>query len=158
VIFGQDPYPGELVADGLAFSTPIINKVPASLRNIFKEYQSDLSLPAPTTSDLTPWSRSGVLLLNRSLTTISGARNAHQASQWKVLTESIAQMLGERDVVAILWGNFARELSPLFALKIESAHPSPLSAHRGFFGSRPFTRANALLEGSGRSAIEWKLG
>ena len=157
VIFGQDPYPGESVADGLAFSSPAHNSTPASLRNIFKEYANDLQVPPPSNPDLSCWSERGVLLLNRTLTTVVGERNAHLGLQWKVLTEATAALLGERNIVAILWGNHAKELSHYFTHSIESAHPSPLSAHRGFFGSKPFTRANSLLKGLGMQEIDWIL-
>jgi uracil-DNA glycosylase len=157
VIFGQDPYPGQSIADGLAFSSPAENPIPASLRNIFKEYESDLQVCAPKSPDLSLWSERGVLLLNRTLTTVVGERNAHLGLQWKVFTEAIAVFLGERHVVAILWGNYAKELSRYFTHSIESAHPSPLSAHRGFFGSKPFSRANSLLRELGKPEIDWAL-
>jgi uracil-DNA glycosylase len=156
LILGQDPYPGQGVADGLAFSSPVA-PIPASLRNIFKEYSEDLDLPIPESADLSIWAQRGVLLLNRTLTTSVGERNAHLAKGWSVLTLSVAQFLADRGVVAILWGNSARELAPLFKYRIESAHPSPLSARRGFFGSKPFSSANRLLIESGRKPIDWKL-
>jgi uracil-DNA glycosylase len=157
VIFGQDPYPGVGVADGLAFSTYEGNPIPASLRNIFKEYSSDLGYEIPKSPDLSKWSKSGVLLLNRTLTTSVGQRNAHVASGWKEFTSEIARALAKRDVVAILWGNYARELAPLFKNRIESAHPSPLSARRGFFGSKPFSRTNEMLRDLEREEVNWKL-
>ena len=157
VIFGQDPYPGINVADGLAFSSPATEPIPASLKNIFKEYHSDLGFPIPTSPDLTRWSESGVMLLNRTLTTVPGERNAHVARGWSTFTLQVAKLLAERDVVAILWGNYARELAPLFNYRIESPHPSPLSARLGFFGSRPFSQANQLLQESNRKLIDWKL-
>lgn len=156
LILGQDPYPGIGVADGLAFSSPQ-SRIPASLRNIYKEYSEDLALPVPKSADLTTWAQRGVLLLNRTLTTSVGERNAHLARGWSAVTLSIAQMLADRDTVAILWGNNARELAPLFNYRIESAHPSPLSARRGFFGSRPFSSANKLLIESGQEPIDWQL-
>ena len=157
LILGQDPYPGDGVADGLAFSARPGNSTPASLRNIFKEYSTDLNLPIPLSPDLTPWSHRGVLLLNRTLTTAIGERNVHASKGWSSLTEVIAKELAKRDVVAILWGNSARTFAPHFKMVIESVHPSPLSARNGFFGSRPFTRANALLLGQGREPIDWQL-
>lgn len=157
VIFGQDPYPGEGVADGLAFSSFPELPVPASLRNIFKEYESDLGLPVPKSPDLTKWSKSGVMLLNRSLSTTEGERNAHLKNGWRKFTDEVARVLAERDVVAILWGNNARELTSIFEYRIESAHPSPLSAHRGFFSSRPFTEVNRMLMDLGRTPIDWTL-
>jgi uracil-DNA glycosylase len=156
LILGQDPYPGEGVADGLAFSSAR-EKVPASLRNIFIEYSSDLGLPAPMSPDLSKWSERGVLLLNRTLTTTVGERNAHVSIGWRNFTYSVAEFLAQRDVIAILWGNGARELADLFDKKIESVHPSPLSARRGFFGSEPFSRANELLESAGREPIDWQI-
>lgn len=157
VIFGQDPYPGIDVADGLAFSSQEGNPIPASLRNIFIEYESDLALKSPSSPDLSAWSNSGVLLLNRSLTTSLGNRNAHGDVGWKNITDAVAEYLGRREIVAILWGNNARELHRFFSLVIESSHPSPLSARRGFFGSRPFSQANQLLVNNGRKPINWSL-
>jgi uracil-DNA glycosylase len=157
LILGQDPYPGEGVADGLAFSTPPGNPIPASLRNIFKEYVADLGFPAPQSSDLSKWSTRGIMLLNRTLTTIVGERNAHVTQGWREFTSDVALVLAEQKVVAILWGNNARELAPLFEARIESAHPSPLSARRGFFGSRPFTRVNEYLLEQGLEPIDWQL-
>lgn len=156
LILGQDPYPGIGIADGLAFSSPAM-PIPASLRNIYKEYSDDLTLPIPIKADLTAWAERGVLLLNRTLTTAVGERNAHLSNGWRPLTLSIAQLLAERDVVAILWGNNARELAPIFKYRIESAHPSPLSAHRGFFGSRPFSSANKILMERGQVPMDWQL-
>jgi uracil-DNA glycosylase len=157
VIFGQDPYPGIEVADGLAFSSLPHSPIPASLRNIYKEYESDLGFSAPTSPDLTRWSKSGVMLLNRTLTTTVSERNAHVSTGWRIFTYEVAKFLGERDLIAILWGNFAKELSPLFGSSIESVHPSPLSARKGFFGSRPFSRANQILTAKGLQPIDWKL-
>lgn len=156
LILGQDPYPGHGVADGLAFSSPSL-PIPASLRNIYKEYSEDLALPIPQSADLSIWAQRGVLLLNRTLTTSVGERNAHLARGWSALTLSIAQFLADREVVAVLWGNNARELAPLFKYRVESAHPSPLSARRGFFGSRPFSSSNRLLMESGQEPIDWQL-
>ena len=158
LIVGQDPYPGDGVADGLAFSVQPENQViPASLRNIFKEYVEDLSLPTPASGDLTPWSSKGVMLLNRSLTTSVGFRNAHSQNGWLNFTENVARLLSERDVVAILWGSYAQKLSPLFSHRLCSPHPSPLSAYRGFFGSKPFSRANEVLVSLGKPEIDWHL-
>jgi uracil-DNA glycosylase len=157
LILGQDPYPGEGVADGLAFSAREGNPIPASLRNIFKEYVEDLNLPVPTSPDLSAWSERGVLLLNRTLTTSVGERNVHLSKGWIDFTHTIAEVLATRGVVAILWGNYARSLSSLFSNVIESPHPSPLSARRGFFGSKPFSRANQLLIAEGKNPINWQL-
>jgi uracil-DNA glycosylase len=157
LILGQDPYPGEGVADGLAFSAREGNPIPASLRNIFKEYVEDLNLPFPTSPDLSAWSERGVLLLNRTLTTSVGERNVHLSKGWIDFTQNVAEQLASRGVVAILWGNYARSLCSLFSNVIESPHPSPLSARRGFFGSKPFSRANQLLIQDGKSPINWQL-
>lgn len=156
LIIGQDPYPGQGVADGLAFSSKAL-PIPASLRNIFIEYQSDLGLHPPANADLSSWAKNGVLLLNRALTTTIGLRNAHISKGWSELTYALSQYLAAREIVAILWGNNARELAPLFTHRIESAHPSPLSARRGFFGSRPFSRANEMLLEMGKEPIDWKI-
>ena len=156
LILGQDPYPAEGVADGLAFSSKG-EAIPASLRNIFTEYQSDLGFVPPKSPNLTKWADNGVLLLNRTLTTSLGERNAHVAKGWRIFTLAIAQYLAEREVVAILWGNNARELAEIFPHRIESAHPSPLSARRGFFGSKPFSRANSLLISMGKEPIDWQI-
>jgi uracil-DNA glycosylase len=157
VIVGQDPYPGDGVADGLAFSSRNSTKVPASLRNIFREYSSDLGLPIPDHCDLSAWQDSGVLLLNRTLTTNSGESNAHLGSVWSALTADVAKELGSRGVIAILWGKHAQELRNFFTDTVESVHPSPLSAHRGFFGSMPFSKVNALLTGRGEAPVDWRL-
>jgi uracil-DNA glycosylase len=111
----------------------------------------------PSSADLTPWAEEGVLLLNRTLTTSIGDRNAHVRRGWSQFTFSVAELLSKRDVVAVLWGNNARELAPLFNYRIESAHPSPLSARLGFFGSRPFSRANQYLKQLGREPINWEI-
>ena len=157
VIFGQDPYPGVDVADGLAFSSSAGLPIPASLKNIFKEYHSDLGYPTPTSPDLAQWSKAGIMLLNRTLTNVPRERNAHLKRGWNNFTLEVAKLLGRSDVVAILWGNYARELAPYFPYRIESPHPSPLSARLGFFGSRPFSQANALLQEIGRRPVDWKL-
>ena len=127
VVFGQDPYPGVGVADGLAFSARKTERIPASLKNIFTEYVADLGFSFPSSTDLTPWMDAGVLLLNRTLTTVTGGRNVHRGAMWNSLTNDLAEELGMRDTVAILWGSNARELGEYFTHKIVSAHPSPLS-------------------------------
>lgn len=158
LIVGQDPYPGFGVADGLAFSIqPGNSSIPASLRNIFKEYSSDLGLAVPTVGDLTSWSNQGVMLLNRSLTTSVGNRNAHSDNGWLPITEAVARALAERDVVGVLWGSYAQKLKPLFNHSISTPHPSPLSAYRGFFGSKPFSRVNEILTSQGRTIIDWTI-
>lgn len=158
VIVGQDPYPTPGIAMGLAFSTsPAVVKIPQSLKNIFTELESDLGISTPSTGDLSQWSAAGVLLLNRVLTTRQGESNAHANIGWQLITEHIARELGKRDVVAVLWGKQAQELSRFFTYKVESVHPSPLSAYRGFFGSKPFTQVNQLLISQGREPINWTL-
>jgi uracil-DNA glycosylase len=158
VIVGQDPYPTLGNAMGLAFSiNPIVEKIPASLKNIFTELESDQGIPTPVTGDLSPWMSSGVLLLNRVLTTRVGESNAHANLGWQRITDHIARELGMRNVVAILWGQQAQELSSYFPLRVEGVHPSPLSAYRGFFGSHPFSQVNELLISTGRPPIDWSL-
>ncbi|WP_034090465.1 uracil-DNA glycosylase [Streptacidiphilus albus] len=162
LIMGQDPYPTPGHAVGLSFSVaPEVRPLPGSLVNIFQEYQRDLGLPAPSNGDLTPWTQRGVLLLNRALTTAPGKPAAHRSKGWEAVTEQAIRALVERGpaLVAILWGRDARNLRPLLgpAPSVESAHPSPMSADRGFFGSRPFSRANELLVRQGAEPIDWQL-
>ena len=160
LILGQDPYPNPIYPVGFAFSVPSeIKALPASLKNIFKELDSDLGLPAPRNGDLTPWSEQGVLLLNRTLTCRSGESNSHIDLGWREFTDICVKSLAESGVVAILWGNNAQECSKYFpeSKVIASPHPSPLSAHRGFFGSKPFSRANDLLIATGKAPIDWAL-
>jgi uracil-DNA glycosylase len=162
LIAGQDPYPTPGNPVGLSFSVaPDVRRLPPSLINIFREYTADLGYPAPATGDLSPWSERGVLLLNRVLTVQPGQPGSHRGKGWEVVTDQAIRALAARDapLVAILWGRDARSLAPLLAgiPLIESAHPSPNSADRGFFGSRPFSRANALLEQQGAEPIDWKL-
>lgn len=158
VIVGQDPYPSADNADGYAFSVrPEVSPLPASLVNIFKELESDLGIPAPSNGNLERWSRQGVLLINRTLTTIPGESHSHQRSGWMEITEVIIREVASRGTVAILWGGNAQQMSYYFedSLVIKSAHPSPLSAYRGFFGSKPFSRCNEMLEVAGKTAITW---
>ncbi|MBJ7472008.1 MAG: uracil-DNA glycosylase [Solirubrobacteraceae bacterium] len=162
LIVGQDPYPTPGHAVGLSFSVaPDVRPVPRSLANIYTEYMQDLGLPGPANGDLSPWAEQGVLLLNRSLTVEPGKSNSHQGKGWEAVTEQAIRALAARGgpLVAILWGSNARSLKPLLggAPCIESPHPSPLSAHRGFFGSRPFSRANELLRQQGAEPIDWRL-
>ena len=166
LIVGQDPYPTPGHAVGLSFSVgPEVRRLPGSLVNIFREYSEDLGYPAPATGDLTPWSERGVLLLNRVLTVQPGQPGSHRGRGWEEVTEQAIRALaarkgaGEAAMVAILWGRDARTLAPLLEgiPSIESAHPSPYSAANGFFGSRPFSRANQLLEQEGAEPVDWKL-
>jgi uracil-DNA glycosylase len=162
LIVGQDPYPTPGHAVGLSFSVaPDVRRLPASLANIFREYREDLGYPAPTRGDLSPWAERGVLLLNRVLTVAPGQPGSHRGRGWEEVTEQAIRALVARDtpLVAILWGRDARTLVPLLhgVGCVESAHPSPNSAMRGFFGSRPFSRANQLLEQQGAEGVDWKL-
>jgi uracil-DNA glycosylase len=158
VIMGQDPYPTRGHAHGLAFSVNSeIKPLPASLRNIFTELVSDLGVEPPKNGDLSPWQDEGVLLLNRVLTTKVGQSNAHTDIGWQEITVAIAQAAAAQGAIGVLWGKSAQELSHLFTHSIESVHPSPLSAYRGFFGSKPFSRVNQELKGRGVSPIDWSL-
>jgi uracil-DNA glycosylase len=162
LIVGQDPYPTPGNPVGLSFSVaPEVRRLPPSLINIFREYTADLGYPAPATGDLTPWSERGVLLLNRVLTVQPGKPGSHRGKGWEEVTDQAIRALAARHtpLVAILWGRDARNLAPLLdgVPLIESAHPSPNSADRGFFGSRPFSRANHLLEEQGAEPVDWKL-
>jgi uracil-DNA glycosylase len=163
LIVGQDPYPTPGHPVGLSFSVaPDVKRLPASLVNIFREYSDDLGYPTPASGDLTPWSERGVLLLNRVLTVQPGRPGSHRGKGWEEVTEQAIRALAARKtkpLVAILWGRDARTLVPLLdAIPcVESAHPSPYSAANGFFGSRPFSRANKLLEQQGAAPVDWKL-
>ncbi len=158
VIFGQDPYPTPGHAMGLSFSvSPNLEVLPRTLRNIFLELSHDIGCAIPVNGDLSKWANQGVALINRVLTVPTGVSNGHRRLGWEKVTEEIARILGERDVVAILWGNNARELSHFFRddWVISSVHPSPLSGHRGFFGSKPFSKTNAILREHGLKEIDW---
>jgi uracil-DNA glycosylase len=162
LIVGQDPYPTLGNPVGLSFSVaPDVRRLPPSLINIFREYTADLGFPAPANGDLSLWSERGVLLLNRVLTVQPGKPGSHRGQGWEEVTDQAIRALAERQtpLVGILWGRDARSLAPLLGTVplIESAHPSPNSADRGFFGSRPFSRANAALEEQGAPGIDWKL-
>ncbi|GAA4218979.1 uracil-DNA glycosylase [Streptosporangium album] len=162
LIVGQDPYPTPGHPIGLSFSVAAdVRPIPGSLRNIYKELTEDLGLPMPSNGDLTPWAEHGVLLLNRVLTVMPGKPASHRGKGWEEITEQAIKALAARDqpLVAILWGRDARNLRPMLGdvPAIESAHPSPLSARNGFFGSRPFSRANELLTQQGTAPVEWKL-
>jgi len=162
LIVGQDPYPTPGHAVGLSFSVaPDVSPLPGSLLNIFREYQDDLGLPQPPNGDLTPWTRHGVMLLNRVLSVAPRAPASHRGKGWEEVTDQAIKALAGRGapLVAILWGRDARNLKPLFGEVpcVESTHPSPMSANRGFFGSRPFSKTNALLERQGAEPIDWRL-
>lgn len=159
VILGQDPYPTPGHAHGLAFSAEAdVRPLPRSLGNIFKEMQSDLGT-APENADLTFWANQGVLLLNTILTVPAGMAKGHQHLRWQLLTEQILDHLADHPRAYLLWGagahKTARSVDAVKNLKIETAHPSPLSARRGFFGSRPFSRVNGWLQARGQQAINW---
>jgi uracil-DNA glycosylase len=162
LIVGQDPYPTPGHAVGLAFSVDrSVRPVPRSLQNIYRELYDDLGLEVPQHGDLGSWAENGVVLLNRVLTVQPGASGSHRGKGWEAVTEAAIRALVERGgpLVAILWGNDAASLRPLLGNTpvVASAHPSPLSASRGFFGSRPFSRANKLLEEQGAEPIDWKI-
>lgn len=157
VIFGQDPYPTQGHAHGLAFSVDAsVSPVPASLRNIFEELKNDCEV-VRTDGDLSNWFEQGVMLINRVLTTKIGESMAHKELGWQQITADVARVLGQRDVVAVLWGRSAQELQNFFRSEwsISSVHPSPLSAHRGFFGSKPFSRCNEILKKNSFPQIFW---
>jgi uracil-DNA glycosylase len=163
LIMGQDPYPTPGHAVGLSFSVAAdVKPIPRSLANIYTEYEADLSLPRPTTGDLSPWAEGGVLLLNRVLTVSPGRSGSHRGKGWEDVTAcAIKALVARHDpMVAILWGRDAQNLSPMLAdfPIIASAHPSPMSADRGFFGSRPFSRANEELADLAAESIDWRLG
>ena len=162
LIVGQDPYPTPGHAVGLSFSVaPDVRPLPRSLVNIFREYQEDLGLAAPENGDLTPWFDRGVLLLNRVLTVQPGKPASHRNKGWEQVTGAAISALAARQqpLVAILWGRDARSAAELLAGQpsVQSAHPSPMSADRGFFGSRPFSSANELLQAAGAEPVDWRL-
>jgi uracil-DNA glycosylase len=162
LIVGQDPYPTPGHAIGLSFSVaPDVRPLPRSLQNIYKELIADVAVPPPANGDLSPWAKQGVLLLNRSLTVAPGAPASHRGKGWEPITDQAIRALVARGtpLVAILWGRDAQSLRPLLGEtpRIESVHPSPMSADRGFFGSRPFSRANAVLSELGAEPVDWSL-
>lgn len=162
LIVGQDPYPTPGHAMGLSFSVaPDVRPVPRSLKNIYAELQSDLGITPPEHGDLSSWSGQGVMLLNRVLTVQAGAPASHRGKGWEAVTECAIRALGAREqpLVGILWGRDARGTKQWLggAPTVESAHPSPLSASRGFFGSRPFSRTNELLREQGAEPVSWGL-
>jgi uracil-DNA glycosylase len=162
LVVGQDPYPTPGHPVGLSFSVaPDVRPVPRSLANIFQELQTDLGLSAPDHGDLTAWADQGVMLLNRVLTVRPGEAASHRGRGWEAVTEQAIRILAARGgpLAAILWGRDAQSLKPMLGPVpwVESAHPSPLSASRGFFGSQPFSRVNQLLEGQGGTPVDWSL-
>lgn len=162
LIVGQDPYPSPGMPIGLSFAVdPQVRNLPGSLENIFRELHSDLGLPRPANGDLRPWTQQGVLLLNRVLTVQPRKPGSHRGKGWEEVTEQAIRALADRGkpLVAILWGKDAREVRPLLGdyPAITSAHPSPRSADYGFFGSRPFSRANDVLLKQGSQPVDWRL-
>ncbi|MXO51767.1 uracil-DNA glycosylase [Erythrobacter gaetbuli] len=166
VILGQDPYHGPGQAMGLCFAVPEGVRVPPSLVNIYKELEADLGIPRPAHGDLSKWGRQGVLLLNNTLTVEAGQAGSHAGRGWDAVTDACVAAVAAREEpsVFILWGSHAQaKAKRIEGLRsgphhvIESPHPSPLSAHRGFFGSRPFSRSNSFLAAKGRGAIDWAL-
>jgi uracil-DNA glycosylase len=163
LILGQDPYHGANQAHGLSFSVPRGVRVPPSLVNIHKELHDDLGLPVPEHGNLGRWAEQGVLLLNATLTVRAGAAASHQNKGWEDFTDQVIRIVAAKDerVVFILWGNYARRKKALIDggrhTIIESPHPSPFSANNGFFGSRPFSRANDALVAAGRDPVDWAL-
>lgn len=162
LIVGQDPYPTPGHAIGLAFATaPEVRPIPRSLANIYRELHDDLGIRPASHGDLSPWSAQGVLLLNRVLTVRAGSSGSHRGRGWEAVTECAIRAVVARGtpLVAVLWGSDAKRVAPLLdgVPRIESAHPSPLSASRGFFGSRPFSRVNAALAAQGAPPVNWRL-
>jgi uracil-DNA glycosylase len=163
VLLGQDPYHGPGQAHGLAFSVRPTTRPPPSLVNVFKELKTELGCPVPKHGYLAPWAEQGVLLLNAVLTVRNGEPNSHRRKGWERFTDAILRAVNEREqgVVFLLWGAYAQKKAELIDAKrhviLHAAHPSPLSARRGFFGSRPFSQANAALAKAGQAPIDWCL-
>ena len=163
VILGQDPYHGDNQAHGLSFSVQKGIALPPSLLNIYKELESDLGIPVAKSGDLTPWAKQGVLLLNTVLTVRAHEANSHRGQGWETFTDAVISSLNQAShpIVFILWGRPAQEKEKLITnpkhVVLKSVHPSPLSAYRGFFGSKPFSKANAFLEETGQTPIDWRL-
>lgn len=163
LLLGQDPYPGANQAHGLSFSVRPGVKPPASLRNIYKELQTDVGFRIPNNGYLAPWAEQGVLMINAVLTVRAGESNSHQGKGWENFTDAIISRVNEREstVVFVLWGAYAQKKIKLIDTDkhtiIKSAHPSPLSARNGFFGSRPFSAINKALRAAGKPEIDWQL-
>lgn len=163
MILGQDPYHGAGQAHGLCFSVRRDVRIPPSLANIHRELRDDLGVPIPDHGNLEPWARQGVLLLNTTLTVRAGQAGSHQKQGWEQFTDRVITVVNDKPdpVVFVLWGSAARRKRELIDTDrhtvIESAHPSPLSAHNGFFGTRPFSRANEALVAAGREPVDWRL-
>lgn len=163
VILGQDPYHGPNQAEGLSFSVKNCVRKPPSLQNIFKEMEDDLGIPFPEKNSLVSWANEGVLLLNTVLTVQESLPASHKDKGWEQFTDAVIKKLNEKQtpIVFILWGNFARSKKNLITNNIhyviESAHPSPFSAHNGFFGSKPFSKTNQFLKSKGIKEIDWRI-
>lgn len=163
VILGQDPYHGEGQAHGLCFSVKKGTPPPPSLQNIFKEINNELGLAIPNHGELTDWAKSGVLLLNTALTVREGIANSHRGHGWEIFTDRVIELLNEREtpIVFLLWGGNARAKAKLITnpkhLTLQCAHPSPLSAHSGFFGCGHFIKANEFLKENGIEPIDWQI-
>ncbi|TDG94998.1 uracil-DNA glycosylase [Cardinium endosymbiont of Culicoides punctatus] len=161
IILGQDPYHGPSQADGLAFSVPEGTPLPPSLRNIFSELQDDIGIPMPSSGSLDKWAKQGVLLLNATLTVEAHKAGSHQKRGWEVFTDAVISTIAirKKGLVFMLWGNYAQQkenfIDPKKHLILKSAHPSPLSAHRGFFGNKHFSKANAYLLDTSQMSIAW---
>ena len=163
LLLGQDPYPGEGQAHGLCFSVRPGIKPPASLRNIYKELTTDVGFRIPNNGYLAPWARQGILMLNAVLSVRAGETNSHQGKGWEIFTDCVIRSVNEKDdpVIFVLWGAYAQKKTALIDTGkhtiIKSAHPSPLSARKGFFGSRPFSAINRALRKGGQAEIDWQL-
>lgn len=161
LILGQDPYHQPHQAMGLAFSVPQSTRIPPSLRNIYKELSDDLRVPEPLNGDLSPWAKQGVLLINAIWTVTYNQPLSHQGQGWEVFTDKIIELLNQKEepMVFVLWGTYARKKKSLISqshhLIIENVHPSPLSAYRGFFGAKPFSKINQFLETNNRTPIQF---
>ena len=163
VILGQDPYHGLGQANGLCFSVSPGVRQPPSLQNILQEIKQDLGIPVPSTGDLSPWTQQGVLLLNATLTVRAGSAGSHQNQGWELFTDSIIQLLSQKreGLVFLLWGKFARSKKEFIDTQkhhvLEASHPSPFSAHSGFFGCKHFSKTNQILQSKGEEPIQWSL-
>jgi len=163
LLLGQDPYHGEGQAHGLAFSVRPDVKIPPSLKNIFRELKDDLGCPIPNNGYLVPWAEQGILMLNAVLTVRAGEPNSHKGKGWESFTDAIIRRVNQKEepVVFVLWGGYAGKKEALIDTGrhtiIRSAHPSPLSAHNGFFGSRPFSSINSALRRNGKPEIDWNI-
>ncbi len=161
IILGQDPYHDHGQAHGLCFSVMDGVRFPKSLQNIFKELESDLNIPVPFSGNLEKWAKQGILLLNATLTVRAHQAGSHQNHGWEIFTDTIIKKLSDEknNLIFVLWGNYARAKKVFIDSKkhhiIESVHPSPLSAYNGFFGSKPFSKINTILEESGKTPIKW---